>query len=155
MKKTDSSAEPRMKKMILKIKFFIFFILFINYQTLILSEIMQLTGCKNLKNGFLKNEYIIDFEKSIMTRNFIYNNKTYKKLKLTDLSVKKENTVEKFIYEDNNMIFTDKIGYPQFYTQLVFKKNNPIINIKTVINNEVGITKVSTCDKVEVFDRES
>lgn len=141
--------------MILKIKFFIFFILFINYQTLILSEIMQLTGCKNLKNGFLKNEYIIDFEKSIMTRNFIYNNKTYKKLKLTDLSVKKENTVEKFIYEDNNMIFTDKIGYPQFYTQLVFKKNNPIINIKTVINNEVGITKVSTCDKVEVFDRES
>ena len=53
------------------------------------------------------------------------------------------------------MIFTDKIGYPQFYTQLVFKKNNPIINIKTVINNEVGITKVSTCDKVEVFDRES
>jgi hypothetical protein len=144
-----------MKKMILKIKFFIFFILFINYQTLILSEIMQLTGCKNLKNGFLKNEYIIDFEKSIMTRNFIYNNKTYKKLKLTDLSVKKENTVEKFIYEDNNMIFTDKIGYPQFYTQLVFKKNNPIINIKTVINNEVGITKVSTCDKVEVFDRES
>ena len=144
-----------MKKMILKIKFFIFFILFINYQTLILSEIMQLTGCKNLKNGFLKNEYIIDFEKSIMTRNFIYNNKTYKKLKLTDLSVKKENTVEKFIYEDNNLFFTDKVGYPQFYTQLVFKKNNPKINIKTVINNEVGITKVSTCDKVEVFDRES
>ena len=90
-----------------------------------------------------------------MTRNYIYDNKTYKKLKITDLSVKKENTIERFIYEDKNLIFTDKIGYPQFYTQLVFEKNNPIINIKTVINNEGGLSKISTCKKVEVFDKES
>ena len=116
---------------------------------------MHLSGCKNLKYNFVKNEYILDFEKSLMTRNFIYSNKTYKKLKLTDLSVKKENTTEKFIYEDNNFFFTDKVGYPQFYTQLVFEKNNRIINIKTVINNEEGLTKVSTCDKVEIFEKES
>ena len=116
---------------------------------------MHLTGCKNLRHGFIKNEYILDFEKSLMTRNFIYDNKTFKKLKITDLSIKKENTVEKFIYEEGNFIFTDKVGYPQFYTQLIFERKNPIINIKTVINNEEGVTKVSTCKKVEVFEKES
>ena len=90
-----------------------------------------------------------------MTRNFIYDDKTYKKLKITDLSIKKENIIEKFIYEDNNLFFTDKVGYPQFYTQLLFEKNNPIIRIKTVINNEEALSKVSTCKKVEIFDNES
>ena len=90
-----------------------------------------------------------------MTRNFIYDNKTYKKLKLTDLRIKKENSIEKFIYEEDNLFFTDKVGYPQFYTQLLFEKNNPIIRIKTVINNEEGTAKLSTCSKVEVFEKES
>ena len=90
-----------------------------------------------------------------MTRNYVYDSKTFKKLKLTDLSIKKENSIEKFIYEDNNLFFTDKVGYPQFYTQLVFEKNSPKINIKTVINNEEAIAKVSTCNKVEVFEKES
>ena len=35
---------------------------------------------------------------------------------------------------------TDKIGYPQFYTQLLFEIDNPNIMIKTVINNEEGIS---------------
>ena len=144
-----------MKKDNQKIKFLIYFFLFINFQTIIFSEIMHLTGCKNLNHGFIKNEYILDFDKSLMTRNFIYDNKTYKKLKLTDLSIKKENSIEKFIYKDNNLFFTDKVGYPKFYTQLIFEKNNPIIKIKTVINNEEGLTKVSSCNKVEIFDKES
>ena len=59
------------------------------------------------------------------------------------------------MYEDKNLIFTDKIGYPQFYTQLVFEKNSPMINIKTVINGEEAISKVSTCNKVELFDKAS
>ena len=116
---------------------------------------MYLTDCKDIRYSFIKNEYILDLDKSLMTRNFIYDNKTYKKLKLTDLSIKKENTIEKFIYEDNNLFLTDKIGYPQFYTQLVFEKNNQTIRIKTVINNEEALSKVSTCNKVEVFDKES
>ena len=145
----------KMKKNSFKIRFVFILFLFTNFQTVIFSEIMILTGCKNLKDGFIKNEYILDFDKSLMTRNFFYDNKTFKKLKSTDLSVKKENSTEKFIYKDDNLIFTDKVGYPQFYTQLVFKKNNPKINIKTVINNEEGITKLSTCNKVEVFDKES
>ena len=137
------------------VNFALFLFLFINFQTSIFSETMILTGCKTLKDGFLKNEYILDFEKSLMTRNFVYDNKTYKKLKLTDLSIKKDNTIERFFYQDNDLIFTDKVGYPQFYTQLLFEKNNPIIKIKTVINNEEGLTKVSTCNKVEVFEKES
>ncbi|MDA8890591.1 hypothetical protein N9I74_00085 [Candidatus Pelagibacter sp.] len=144
-----------MKKNNLKFKFLLTVILFINFQTVIISEIMILKGCKNLKDGFLKNEYILDLEKSLMIRNFIYDNKTFKKYKLTDLSIKKENTIEKFIYEDGDLIFTDKIGYPQFYTQLVFKKNSLKINIKTVINNEEALSKISTCNEVEVFQKES
>ena len=144
-----------MKKNNFKVKFLFFLFLLINFQTSIFSEIMILTGCKNLKYGFIKNEYILDFNKSLMTRNYIYDSKTFKKLKLTDLSIKKENIIEKFIYEDNNLFFTDKVGYPQFYTQLVFEKNNPKINIKTVINNEEALAQVSTCNKVEVFKEES
>jgi len=119
------------------------------------SELMILSDCKSLKEGFIKNEYILDLEKSIMTRNYIYDNKTYKKYKITDLSIKKENSIERFIYKDQNLILTDKIGYPQFFTQLVFKKNSPIIQIKTVINNEPGITKLSTCKNIELFEKES
>ena len=135
--------------------FIIFSVFFINFQTFVFSEIMHLTGCKNLKDSFIKNEYILDFEKSLMKRNYIYDSKTFKKYRSTDLSVKQENIIERFIYEDENLILTDKIGYPKFYTQLVFEKNEPIIKIKTVINGDEGISKISTCEKVEVFVKES
>ena len=144
-----------MKKNNFDIKFVIISILLLNFQTIVLSETMLLTGCKNLNDSFIKNEYILDFEKSLMTRNYVYDKKTYKKHKTTDLSIKKENTLERFMYEDKNLILTDKIGYPQFYTQLVFEKNSPMINIKTVINGEEAISKVSTCNKVELFEKES
>ena len=136
-------------------KFLILSIFFVNFQVIVFSEIMLLTGCKNLNNSFIKNEYILDFEKSLMTRNYVYDTKTYKKHRITDLSIKKENTLEKFLYMDKDLIFTDKVGYPQFYTQLVFKKNNPMINIKTVINGEEAISKISTCSKVEIYEKES
>ena len=144
--------QTNMKKNNYKIIFLFFFI---NFQTMVYSEIMLLTGCKNLDDSFVKNEYILDFEKSLMTRNYIYDNKTYKKHRITDLSIKKENILEKFIYKDNDLILTDKVGYPQFYTQLVFEKNNPMINIKTVINGEEAISKISTCSKVEIYEKES
>ena len=144
-----------MKKNNFKIKFLILLTFLVNFKTITFSEIMLLTECKNLNDSFIKNEYILDFEKSLMIRNYIYDNKTYKKHKITDLSIKKKNTLERFLYEDNGLIFTDKIGYPQFYTQLVFEKNSPMINIKTVINGEEAISKVSTCNKVEFFEKES
>ena len=145
-----------MKKNNFKINFFLILSIFlVNFQTIVFSEIMILKGCKNLNDSFIKNEYILDFEKSLMTRNYIYDDKTYKKHKMTDLSIKKENILERFLYKDKNLIFTDRIGYPQFYTQLVFEKNNPMINIKTVINGEEAISKISTCSGVEIFEKES
>jgi hypothetical protein len=119
------------------------------------AEIIIFSACENKKDGFLKNEYVLDLEKSLMTRNFVYNNKTFKKYRVTDLSVKKENTSSKFIYQENDKILTDKIGYPQFYTQLLFEIDNPNIMIKTVINNEEGISFMSSCKKIERFEKES
>jgi hypothetical protein len=138
---------------------------FINFLSLIIlssiaannlnAEIIIFSACENKKDGFLKNEYVLDLEKSLMTRNFVYNNKTFKKYRVTDLSVKKENTSSKFIYQENDKILTDKIGYPQFYTQLLFEIDNPNIMIKTVINNEEGISLMSSCKKIERFEKES
>ena len=144
-----------MRKNSFCINFLMILTFLLNFQTVVFSEIMLLTGCKNLNDSFIKNEYILDLEKSLMIRNYVYDNKTYKKHKRTDLSIKKDNTLERFVYQEKNQIFTDRIGYPQFYTQLVFEKNNPIINIKTVINGEEAISKVSTCSKVELFEKES
>ena len=119
------------------------------------AEIIILSSCNNQKDGFLKNEYILDLEKLLMTRNYVYNKKTFKKYRVTDLSVKKNNTLTRFIYQEDDKILTDKVGYPQFYTQLVFKIDNPNIMIKTVINNEEAISLLSECKKIERFQKES
>ena len=93
-----------MKKSNFKIKFLIVSVFLVNFQIIVFSEIMIMTECKNLNDSFIKNEYILDFEKSLITRNYIYDQKTYKKHKVTDLSIKKENTLERFMYEDKNLI---------------------------------------------------
>ena len=137
------------------IKFFLTILFIFFTLSNLKAEIIILSSCDNNKDGFLKNEYILDLEKSLMTRNYVYNSKTFKKYRLTDLSVKKENTLTRFIYLENNNILTDKVGYPQFYTQLLFKIDNPNIMIKTVINNEVGISPMSKCKKIDRFEKES
>ena len=119
------------------------------------AETIILSSCDNKKDGFLKNEYILDLKNSLMTRTYVYNDKTFKKYKSTDLSVKKKNSIERFIYIEEDLILTDKIGYPQFYTQLIFKIGEPTIKIKTVINNEEGITEMSKCKKIQRFKKES
>ena len=129
-------------------------IIFITFDKL-RAEIIILSSCDNKKDGFLKNEYILDLEKSQMTRNFVYNEKTFKRYRVTDLSIKKENTLTKFIYQQGDKILTDKVGYPQFYTQLLFEIDNPNIMIKTVINDEEAVSSMSKCKKIERFEKES
>ena len=119
------------------------------------AEKIILSSCDSKKDGFLKNEYILDLDQYLMTRNYVYNNKTYKKYRITDLSVKKKNKIERLIYKEENKIFTEKLGYPQFYTQLVFQIDSPVIEIKTVINNEEGVDILSKCKKIERFEKES
>ena len=114
-----------------------------------------MSSCDDKQDEYLKNEYILNLNELIMTRNYVYKEKTYQKYRLTDLSVKKSNTYVRNIYEENGKILTHKHGYPQFYTQILFVKDKKEIFIKTVLNDEEGISKISTCKKIEKFQKES
>ena len=138
-----------------KIKFWIFFILIFYPFHILKSEIIILSACDDKQDEFLKNEYILNLNELIMTRNYVYKEKTFQKYKLTDLRIKKSNSYVRNIYEEEGKILTHKHGYPQFYTQILFKKGKQDIFIKTVLNDEEGISKISTCKKIEKFDNES
>jgi hypothetical protein len=119
------------------------------------SEIIILSDCDDKQDEFLKNEYIFNLNELIMTRNYIYKENTFKKYKITDLSVKKSNSYVRNIYEEDGKILTHKHGYPQFYTQIYFEKEKKEIFMKTVLNNEEGVSKISTCKNLEKFGNES
>ena len=119
------------------------------------SEVIIMSLCDDKQDEFIKNEYILNLNKLIMTRNYIYKEKTYQKYRITDLSVKKKNSYIRNIYQENGKILTHKHGYPQFYTQILFEKGKQEIFMKTVLNDEVGISKISTCKKIEKFKKES
>ncbi len=119
------------------------------------SEVIIMSLCDDQQDEFIKNEYILNLNELIMTRNYIYKEKTYQKYKITDLSVKKKNSYVRNIYEENGKILTHKHGYPQFYTQILFEKGKQEIFMKTVLNDEVGISKISNCKKIEKFKKES
>ena len=119
------------------------------------SEIIVLSKCDHKEDVFLKNEYILNLNELTMTRNYVYNEKTYQKYRITDLSVKKSNTYVRNIYQEDEKILTLKHGYPQFYTQILFKKDKQDIFVKAVLNDVESISKISTCKKKEVFDQQS
>jgi len=138
-----------------KISYLIFlFFIILPFQNL-KSEIIIMSACDDKQDEFLKNEYILNLNESMMTRNYIYKEKTYQKYRITDLSVKKSNSYVRNIYEKDGKIFTHKHGYPQFYTQIFFEKGKQEIFLKTVLNDEEGVSKISTCKKVEKFKEES
>ena len=114
-----------------------------------------MSKCDDKQDEFLKNEYILNLNDLIMTRNYVYKEKTFQKYRLTDLSTKKSNTYVRNIYEENGKILTFKHGYPQFYTQILFEKDKKEIFMRTVLNNEEGLSKISTCEKIENFEKES
>ena len=138
-----------------EIKFLISLLLIILPFQNLQSEIIILSKCDDKQDEFLKNEYIFNLNELIMTRNYVYKEKTYQKYRLTDLSVKKSNSYVRNIYEENGKILTHKHGYPQFYTQILVEKDKQEIFMKTVLNDEEGLTKISTCKKVEKFEKES
>jgi len=140
-----------MRKIRLLISLFLIFLPIQNLR----SEIIIMSSCNDKQDEFLKNEYVLNLNQLIMTRNYVYKEKTYQKYKVTDLSIKKSNTYVRNIYEEDGKIFTHKHGYPQFYTQIVFEKGKPEIYMMTVLNDEKGISKISTCKKIEKFKNES
>ena len=131
-----------------------FFLIILPFQSL-KSEIIIMSLCDDKQDEFLKNEYILNLNELIMTRNYVYKEKTYQKYKLTDLRVKKSNSYVRNIYEEDGKILTHKHGYPQFYTQILFEKGKKEVFMKTVLNDEEGISKISTCEKIEKFEKES
>ena len=48
-----------------------------------------MSKCDDKQDEFLKNEYVINLDELTMTRNYVYKERTFKKHKRTDLSVKK------------------------------------------------------------------
>ncbi len=138
-----------------KIRYLIFLFFFILASQKVKSEIIIMSSCDDKQDEFLKNEYILNLDELIMTRNYVYREKTYQKYKLTDLSIKKSNSYVRNIYVEGEKILTHKHGYPQFYTQILFEKNKKEIFIKTVLNDEEGISKISSCKKIEKFKKES
>ena len=137
------------------VKYFIIFLLLILPVQSLKSEIIVMSACDDKQDEFLKNEYILNLNELIMVRNYVYKEKTYQKYRLTDLSVKKSNSYVRNIYEENGKILTHKHGYPQFYTQILFEKGKREVYMKTVLNDEEGISKISTCKKIEKFNSES
>jgi hypothetical protein len=119
------------------------------------SEIIVLSKCDHKEDVFLKNEYILNLNELTMTRNYVYNEKTYQKYRTTDLSVTKFNSYVRNIYQEDEKILTLKHGYPQFYTQILFEKDKQDIFIKAVLNDVESISKISTCKKKEKFDQQS
>ena len=119
------------------------------------SEIIIMSLCDDQQDEFIKNEYILNLNELIMTRNYIYKEKTYQKYRITDLSVKKKNSYVRNIYEENGKMFTHRPGYPPVYPQILFEKGKQEIFMNTVLNDQVGISKISTCKKIEKFKEES
>ena len=135
---------------------FLIFLIFILFSlSKSYSEIIVLSKCDHKEDVFLKNEYILNLNELTMTRNYVYNEKTYQKYRITDLSVKKSNTYIRNIYQEDEKILTLKHGYPQFYTQILFEKDKQDIFVKAVLNDVESISKISTCKKKEMFDQQS
>ena len=86
-----------MKEIRFLILFQLIFLSFLNSN----AEIIVLSKCDHKEDVFLKNEYILNLNELTMTRNYVYNEKTYQKYRITDLSVKKSNTYVRNIYQED------------------------------------------------------
>ena len=119
------------------------------------AEILVFKNCKSENYEFEKNEYKIDISKGVMTREFVYTDDTYQRLRMNDIRVRKENTSTKGDTKENGLIITEISGYPAFYTQMIFDTFDKTIKLKSVLNNTEGISILSNCEKIIKFKLES
>ena len=137
----------------MKKKFII--ICFIFFSSSLSAEILVFKNCKSKDYDFEKNEYKIDIDKGVMTREFIYTDETYQRLRMNDIRVQKENTSTKGVVKENGEIITEISGYPAFYTQMIFDTFDKTIKLKSVLNNTEGISILSNCEKIIKYKLES
>ena len=119
------------------------------------AEILVFKNCSNKNYSFEKNEYKLNVEKGVMTRDFIYSDETYERLRLNDARVEKENSNTKRITKVDGQIISEISGYPAFYTQMIFDTNDKSIKIRSVLNNTEGVSVVSRCEKIIKYKLES
>ena len=137
----------------MKKKFILIFVLL--FSTSLSAEILVFKNCKSEDYEFEKNEYKIDIRKGVMTREFVYTDDTYQRLRMNDIRVRKENTSTKGVTKENGLIITEISGYPAFYTQMIFDTFDKTIKLKSVLNNTEGISILSNCEKIIKFKLES
>ena len=137
-----------MKKKFIVICFFLF-------SSYLSAEILVFKNCKSEDYEFEKNEYKIDINKGVMTREFVYTDETYQRLRMNDMRVQKENTSTKGVTMENGEIITEISGYPAFYTQMIFDTFDKTIKLKSVLNNTEGISILSNCEKLIKYKLES
>ena len=137
-----------MKKKLIMICFFLFY-------SSLSAEILVFKNCKSENYEFEKNEYKIDINKGVMTREFVYTDETYQRLRVDDMRTQKENTSTKGVTKENGEIITEISGYPAFYTQMIFDTFDKTIKLKSVLNNTEGISILSNCENIIKYKLES
>ena len=134
----------------------VFLILFFCiYSNFLFAEILVFKNCKSKNYEFEKNEYRLDIDQGLMTREFVYTDETYERLRFDDIRVKKENETTRVIIRENGLIISEISGYPAFYTQMIFDTFDKTIKLKSVLNNSEGISIISYCEKVIKYKIES
>ena len=134
----------------------VFLILFFCiYSNFLFAEILVFKNCKSKNYEFEKNEYRLDIDQGLMTREFIYTDETYERLRFDDIRVKKENETTRVIIRENGLIISEISGYPAFYTQMIFDTFDKTIKLKSVLNNSEGISIISNCEKIVKYKIES
>ena len=123
----------------------LFFCIYSNY---LFAEILVFKNCKSKNYEFEKNEYRLDIDQGLMTREFVYTDETYERLRFDDIRVKKENETTRVIIRENGLIISEISGYPAFYTQMIFDTFDKTIKLKSVLNNSEGISIISNCEKI-------
>ena len=119
------------------------------------AEILVFKNCSNKDFSFEKNEYKIDIKRGVMTREFIYSDETYERLRLNDVRVEKENSNTKGISKVDGQIISEISGYPAFYTQMIFDTFDKTVKIKSVLDNTEDISVLSKCEKIIKYKLES
>ena len=130
----------------------LFFCIYSNY---LFAEILVFKNCKSKNYEFEKNEYRLDIDQGLMTREFVYTDETYERLRFDDIRVKKENETTRVIIKENGLIISEISGYPAFYTQMIFDTFDKTIKLKSVLNNSEGISIISNCEKIIKYKIES
>ena len=125
------------------------------FTTSLSAEILVFKDCKSEDYEFEKNEYKINIDKGVMTREFVYTDETYERLRMNYMRIKKENTSTKRVTRENGEIMTEISGYPAFYTQMIFDTFDKTIKLKSVLNNTEGVSILSNCEKIIRYKLES